>query len=210
MEILELIQRRMAQDYPHVKVVGVYSPPFRAVYSSAEITAMIKAVNTAAPDVLWVGLSAPKQEKFIFENRERLNVKFVAAVGAVFDFLQVPLIERLFGCKRSDWNGYIDSLVLLVIYGRDKFQYQFFSIIFLDDSFFLNVNSLFDVYLICRCLKRKAIPERNLLRLEVTDPAMKWRFALCLNACSVNRWVKRKASVTGSGSFWKIQSSQYL
>jgi N-acetylglucosaminyldiphosphoundecaprenol N-acetyl-beta-D-mannosaminyltransferase len=85
-ETLELIQRRMAQDYPHVKVVGVYSPPFRAVYSSAEITAMIKAVNTAAPDVLWVGLSAPKQEKFILENRARLNVKFVAAVGAVFDF----------------------------------------------------------------------------------------------------------------------------
>lgn len=86
MGTLDLIQRRMAQDYPHVKVVGVYSPPFKDVYSSEEITDMVTSVNAAAPDVLWVGLSAPKQEKFILENRARLNVKFIAAVGAVFDF----------------------------------------------------------------------------------------------------------------------------
>jgi N-acetylglucosaminyldiphosphoundecaprenol N-acetyl-beta-D-mannosaminyltransferase len=85
-ETLELIKRRMTQDYPNIKVAGVYSPPFKDVYSSAEISEMVKAVNSSAPDVLWVGMSAPKQEKFIFENRARLNVKFVAAVGAVFDF----------------------------------------------------------------------------------------------------------------------------
>lgn len=85
-ETLERMRERIAKDYPNVKVAGVYSPPFKDVYSNAEITAMVKAVNTAAPDVLWVGLSAPKQEKFILENRARLNVKFVAAVGAVFDF----------------------------------------------------------------------------------------------------------------------------
>jgi N-acetylglucosaminyldiphosphoundecaprenol N-acetyl-beta-D-mannosaminyltransferase len=42
--------------------------------------------DSTAPDVLWAGMTALKQEKFIFENRARLNVKFVAAVGAVFDF----------------------------------------------------------------------------------------------------------------------------
>lgn len=83
---LALISERMMKDYPNIRVAGVYSPPFKDVYSSVEISAMVKAVNTAAPDVLWVGLSAPKQEKFILENRVRLNVKFVAAVGAVFDF----------------------------------------------------------------------------------------------------------------------------
>jgi N-acetylglucosaminyldiphosphoundecaprenol N-acetyl-beta-D-mannosaminyltransferase len=85
-ETLSAIVKKMAQDYPHIKVAGVYSPPFKDVYSSAEISNMIKTVNSAAPDVLWVGMSAPKQEKFIFENRARMNVKFVAAVGAVFDF----------------------------------------------------------------------------------------------------------------------------
>ncbi|PKN38340.1 MAG: glycosyltransferase [Deltaproteobacteria bacterium HGW-Deltaproteobacteria-2] len=85
-ETLELIKQRMERDYPAIKVVGTFSPPFKDVYSSAEITEMVKAINTAAPDVLWVGLSAPKQERFIFENRARLNVNIVAAVGAVFDF----------------------------------------------------------------------------------------------------------------------------
>jgi len=65
-ETLEIIQKKMAQDYPHIKVGGMYSPPFKDVYSRAEISGMIKAVNSAAPDALWVGLSAPKQEKFIF------------------------------------------------------------------------------------------------------------------------------------------------
>ncbi len=83
---LALICDRMAKDYPNIKVAGVYSPPFKNVFTKAEISEMVKAVNTAAPDVLWVGMPAPKQEKFILENRARLNVKFVAAVGAVFDF----------------------------------------------------------------------------------------------------------------------------
>ena len=85
-ETLELIRQRMAVDYPNLKVAGVFSSPFKDVYSRAEIKEMITAINSAAPDVLWVGMSAPKQEKFIFENRAQLNVKFAAAVGAVFDF----------------------------------------------------------------------------------------------------------------------------
>jgi len=96
---LEQIKKRMSLDYPNINVVGVYSPPFKDVYSNAEITSMVKAVNSAAPDVLWVGLSAPKQEKFIFENRARLNVKFVAAVGAVFDFYS--------GNVRRDTNSWL-------------------------------------------------------------------------------------------------------
>jgi N-acetylglucosaminyldiphosphoundecaprenol N-acetyl-beta-D-mannosaminyltransferase len=83
---LALIRQRMARDYPNIKVAGTYSPPFKEVYSSAELDEMIKAVNTAAPDVLWVGMSAPKQEKWIYLNKDKLNVKFIGAVGAVFDF----------------------------------------------------------------------------------------------------------------------------
>ena len=100
-ETLELIKQRMARDYPAIKVAGTFSPPFKDVYSSAEVSEMVKAINSAAPDVLWVGLSAPKQEKFIFENRARLNVKLVAAVGAVFDFYSGnvkrshPVFQRL-------------------------------------------------------------------------------------------------------------------
>jgi N-acetylglucosaminyldiphosphoundecaprenol N-acetyl-beta-D-mannosaminyltransferase len=85
-ETLALIRKRMALDYPNINVTGTYSPPFKEVYSFAELDEMIKAVNTAAPDVLWVGMSAPKQEKWIYLNKDKLAVKFIGAVGAVFDF----------------------------------------------------------------------------------------------------------------------------
>jgi len=85
-ETLSLIRERMALDYPNVRVAGTYSPPYKPAYSDDELNVMIAAVNAAAPDVLWVGMTAPKQEKWIYENRARLNVKFAGAIGAVFDF----------------------------------------------------------------------------------------------------------------------------
>jgi Glycosyl transferase WecG/TagA/CpsF family len=47
---------------------------------------MVAAINQARPDILWVGLTAPKQEKWVHQNLRRLDVRFVAAIGAVFDF----------------------------------------------------------------------------------------------------------------------------
>jgi len=83
---LAAIKRRMAQEFPRIRDAGVYSPPFKEVFTEQENRAMIAAVNRAAPDVLWVGMTAPKQEKWIHRNKDKLNVKFIAAVGAVFDF----------------------------------------------------------------------------------------------------------------------------
>ncbi len=85
-ETLAKIERRFAADFPRVRVAGTYSPPFRAEFSEDENRAMVAAVNTAGPDVLWVGMTAPKQEKWLFRNRGRLQVGASAAVGAVFDF----------------------------------------------------------------------------------------------------------------------------
>jgi N-acetylglucosaminyldiphosphoundecaprenol N-acetyl-beta-D-mannosaminyltransferase len=76
----------MSVDYPNIRVAGSYSPPFKPSYSALELDEMIAAINTTQPDVLWVGMTAPKQEKWIFENRARLKVRVAAAVGAVFDF----------------------------------------------------------------------------------------------------------------------------
>lgn len=85
-EALSEIRVRMARDYPNIEIAGTYSPPFKPVYTRAELDQMIFAVNTVKPDVLWVGMTAPKQEKWIHENFASLDIKFAGAVGAVFDF----------------------------------------------------------------------------------------------------------------------------
>jgi N-acetylglucosaminyldiphosphoundecaprenol N-acetyl-beta-D-mannosaminyltransferase len=85
-ETLQAIRRKMAEDYPNVEVAGAYSPPFRPEFTDEDNRAMIEAINAAAPDVLWVGLAAPKQEKWIYEHRDRLAVNFAGPIGAVFDF----------------------------------------------------------------------------------------------------------------------------
>ena len=85
-ETVAEIRARMARDFPNLWVVGTYSPPFKPVFSDEEVDAMVAAVNMAAPDVLWVGMTAPKQEKWIYPNLHKLDVRFIGAIGAVFDF----------------------------------------------------------------------------------------------------------------------------
>ncbi len=100
-ETLARIVERMGKDYPKVRVAGVYSPPFRDAFSAAENAAMVDAINSARPDVLWVGMTAPKQEKWVRQHRDRLDVRFIGPVGAVFDFFigrvqrSHPLFQRM-------------------------------------------------------------------------------------------------------------------
>lgn len=84
--VLSRIRTRLAREFPAIKVCGTYSPPFRERFDDEENRQMLDAIRTAHPDVLWVGMTAPKQEKWIFENRSKLDVPFIGAIGAVFDF----------------------------------------------------------------------------------------------------------------------------
>lgn len=83
---LASIRLRMVQMYPNVKIAGTYSPPFKDNFSDNDNAAMVQAVNKAKPDVLWVGMTAPKQEKWAYRHRHQLDARFIGAVGAVFDF----------------------------------------------------------------------------------------------------------------------------
>jgi N-acetylglucosaminyldiphosphoundecaprenol N-acetyl-beta-D-mannosaminyltransferase len=85
-ETLRILREKTRIDYPRVEVVGTHSPPFKPEYSEDELAEMVRAVNAARPQVLWVGMTAPKQELWIDRVVARLDVKFVAAIGAVFDF----------------------------------------------------------------------------------------------------------------------------
>src|SRR5215211_3489113 len=75
----------MRRKHPGVKIVGGYSPPFRDLTEEEE-TALAAQINAHKPDVLWVGIGVPKQEKWMARMRERLDVPVMCAVGAAFDF----------------------------------------------------------------------------------------------------------------------------
>ena len=85
-QVLDLIKARLNREFPNIEVCGTYSPPFSDEFSEDDNRAMVEAVNSASPDFLWVGMTAPKQEKWILANRDALQVPFAAAIGAVFDF----------------------------------------------------------------------------------------------------------------------------
>ena len=84
-ETLLKIRERLAREYSAVKA-GTFSPPFKDVFSEEENIEMISAVNSFCPDVLFVGMTAPKQEKWVHENRDKLKVPLICSIGAVFDF----------------------------------------------------------------------------------------------------------------------------
>ena len=84
-KILQLIRKRAAIEYPNVKISS-YSPPFKNEFNEEENKTMIDMVNEVKPDVLFVGMTAPKQEKWAYQHFVELQVGHVCCIGAVFDF----------------------------------------------------------------------------------------------------------------------------
>lgn len=83
---LDIMNKNIARDFPSIRVAGTCSPPFKREYTDTETDEMISVINDSGADILWVGLTAPKQEKWIYQNKSKLDVKFAAGIGAVFDF----------------------------------------------------------------------------------------------------------------------------
>ena len=85
-KVLDLIVKRAAEVYPHLKVV-TYSPPYKPEFSDEDNKAIIDAIHAANPDLLWIGMTAPKQEKWTYSHWKELNIHcHVGSIGAVFDF----------------------------------------------------------------------------------------------------------------------------
>ena len=85
-KVLAKIRERVATDYPNLEVV-TYSPPYKPEFSDEDNKAVIKAINDANPDLLWIGMTAPKQEKWTYAHWNELNIHcHVGTIGAVFDF----------------------------------------------------------------------------------------------------------------------------
>lgn len=135
-KVLDLIVKRAAKVYPHLKVV-TYSPPYKPEFSEEDNKAIIDAINTADPDLLWIGMTAPKQEKWTFSHWDELNIHcHVGTIGAVFDFFagtveRAPVWWQLHGLEwlyrllkepKRMWRRYIigNALFLFNVIFRER------------------------------------------------------------------------------------------
>jgi len=103
---LEKIHQRLGKEFPHIRV-GSFSPPYKPQFSAEESQAMIDAVNAFQPDVLFVGMTAPKQEKWAFQHKSRLDAGYICSIGAVFDFYAgtVTRPHRIWISLGLEWLG---------------------------------------------------------------------------------------------------------
>lgn len=84
--VLSLIRERAAVDFPNLDVV-TYSPPYKPEFSVEDNANIVAAINEANPDLLWIGMTAPKQEKWTYTHWKDLDIHcHVGTIGAVFDF----------------------------------------------------------------------------------------------------------------------------
>lgn len=125
--VLSVIKKKVNQEFPNVKV-KTYSPPFKYEFTFDETTGMVKEVNDFMPDVLFIGMTAPKQEKWAFQNRTDLKAKHICCIGAVFDFyagtvsrapkwminLGIEWLYRLVKEPKRMWKRYVYGNVLFV------------------------------------------------------------------------------------------------
>jgi N-acetylglucosaminyldiphosphoundecaprenol N-acetyl-beta-D-mannosaminyltransferase len=81
----EDLRQRLTRRFPGIRIVGTYTPPFRAL-SSRELADLEESLAELRPDIIWIGLSTPKQEQFMAETIQRLPCKVMVGVGAAFDF----------------------------------------------------------------------------------------------------------------------------
>lgn len=84
--VAQQLAQKLKARFPHLEIGGTFTPPFRPL-NAAEETELREKVRAARPDIFWVGLSTPKQEKFMAEYLPKLDATLMIGVGAAFDFL---------------------------------------------------------------------------------------------------------------------------
>lgn len=129
-EVLNRIVERIKTDFPAFDI-ATFSPPYKPEFSQEDTRMMLEKINTEQPDLLWIGMTAPKQEKWAHEHIDEMNITcHVGTIGAVFDFLagtvkRAPLwwqrhglewLYRLLAEPRRMWRRYLLGNPLFVYY----------------------------------------------------------------------------------------------
>jgi N-acetylglucosaminyldiphosphoundecaprenol N-acetyl-beta-D-mannosaminyltransferase len=132
---LNQIKLKAKQEFPNIRI-GSYSPPFKATFSEHESEEMINQINIFHPDVLFIGMTAPKQEKWAYEHFKNLNTKHICCIGAVFDFyaetvsrppqwminIGLEWLGRLLKEPKRMWHRYLVSSPVII---KDAIRYKF-------------------------------------------------------------------------------------
>ncbi len=84
-DVAGLLVQKLKAKFPKLEVVGTFTPPFRPLNAEEE-NALQAQIHATRPDIVWVGLSTPKQEKFMAEFLPKLDATLMIGVGAAFDF----------------------------------------------------------------------------------------------------------------------------
>lgn len=128
-DTLEKIKSRILNDFNSIKV-GFFSPKFKKEFSKEENLEMTNAINEFSPDILFVGMTAPKQEKWVYLNQHKINAKIITSIGAVFDFyagsvnrapdfminLGLEWFYRLMREPNRLWRRYLVNNTIFVFY----------------------------------------------------------------------------------------------
>lgn len=127
-KVLNLIREKAKTVYPNIRI-ETYSPPYKTEFSEEENRAIIEAINRANPDLLWIGMTAPKQEKWAYRHWNELDIHcHCGTIGAVFDFFagtmeRAPLwwqehslewLYRLLKEPKRMWRRYIIGNTLFI------------------------------------------------------------------------------------------------
>lgn len=128
-ETLESLTEKLKVRFPGLNIAGTFSPPFRTLQSH-EVNHITTTITQAKPDIVWVGLGAPKQEYWMADNWEQLKPAILMGVGAAFDFhagkvarapawmkrLSLEWLFRLCQEPRRLWKRYLVTNSLFIYY----------------------------------------------------------------------------------------------
>jgi N-acetylglucosaminyldiphosphoundecaprenol N-acetyl-beta-D-mannosaminyltransferase len=84
--VLNGVRNRLEKEFVNIEIKGLFCPPFMDTFPDEFDDYIISTINKCKPDILWVGLSAPKQEKWIYKNIDKLDIKMAFGIGAAFNF----------------------------------------------------------------------------------------------------------------------------
>lgn len=107
-ETIEALNKKLKKEYPGLKIAGMEAPPFRPLTEEEDAKA-VKRINDSGASIVWVGLGAPKQEKWMFEHRDSVKA-LMLGVGAGFDF-HAGTVKRAPAWMR---NHYLEWLYRLI------------------------------------------------------------------------------------------------